>query len=197
MNTLTIARKELSTYFRSPIAYGVMFFFALIAGYFFYAAVAIFIRQTLQSTMMGQSVPMSVDEWVIRSVLQNVAVVGLFMTPMIAMRLFAEEKATGRIELLMTSPLRHPEVIIGKWLAAVGLYAAMLGVSLVDVGILYMYGKPSWKPLLIGYLGLLVQGAAMLALCTFISSCTKNQIVACAGGFGVLLILWVINWASS
>ena len=90
MNTFTICRKELSSYFRSPIAYGVMFFFALIAGYFFYAAVAIFIRQSLQATMMGQSVPMSVDDWVIRSVLSNVAVVGLFMVPMITMRLFAE-----------------------------------------------------------------------------------------------------------
>lgn len=197
MNTLTICKRELSAYFRSPIAYGVMFFFALIAGYFFYAAVAIFIRQTLQSTMMGQSVPMNVDEWVVRSVLSNVAVVGLFMVPMIAMRLFAEEKRTGTIELLVTSPIRDPEIIVGKWLAAVVLYAAMLAVSLLNVSILYMYGKPSWKPLLIGYLGLLLQGAAMLAICTFVSSCTKNQIVAVAGGFGVLLLLWVINWASS
>ena len=197
MNTLTIARKELSSYFRSPIAYGVMFFFALIAGYFFYAAVAIFIRQTLQSTMMGQSVPMSVDDWVIRSVLSNVAVVGLFMVPMITMRLFAEEKRTGTIELLATSPLRDLEIIVGKWLAAVGLYAAMLALSLVNVAILYMYGKPSWKPLLIGYLGLLLQGGCMLALGAFISACTKNQIVAAVGGFGLLLLLWVINWASS
>ncbi len=197
MNTLTICRKELSSYFRSPIAYGVMFFFALIAGYFFYAAVAIFIRQSLQSTMMGQSVPMSVDEWVVRSVLSNVAVVGLFMVPMIAMRLFAEEKRTGTIELLVTSPIRDSEIIFGKWLAAVALYAAMLAISLLNVAMLYLYGKPSWKPLLIGYLGLLLQGGAMLALAAFVSSCTKNQIIAVAGGFGLLLLLWVISWASS
>jgi ABC-2 type transport system permease protein len=197
MNTFTIARKELSSYFRSPIAYGVMFFFALIAGYFFYAAVAIFIRQSLQATMMGQSVPMSVDDWVIRSVLSNVAVVGLFMVPMITMRLFAEEKRTGTIELLVTSPLRDLEIILGKWLAALALYAAMLLLSLVNVAILYMYGKPSWKPLLIGYLGLLLQGGCMLALGAFVSTCTKNQIVAAVAGFGLLLLLWVINWASS
>jgi ABC-2 type transport system permease protein len=197
MNTFTICRKELSSYFRSPIAYGVMFFFALIAGYFFYAAVAIFIRQSLQATMMGQSVPMSVDDWVIRSVLSNVAVVGLFMVPMITMRLFAEEKRTGTIELLITSPLRDMEIIIGKWLAALSLYGAMLLLSLVNVAILYMYGKPSWKPLLIGYLGLLLQGGCMLALGAFVSTCTKNQIVAAVAGFGLLLLLWVINWASS
>ena len=197
MSTLTICRRELISYFRSPIAYGVMFFFALIAGYFFYAAVAIFIRQSLQATLTGQSVPMSVDEWVVRSVLSNVAVVGLFMVPMIAMRLFAEEKRTGTIELLITSPLNDLEIILGKWLAATLLYAAMLAVSLINVVTLYMYGKPSWKPLLVGYLGLLLQGGAMLALAEFVSSCTKNQIIAVAGGFGLLLLLWVINWASS
>ena len=196
MNTFTICRKELSSYFRSPIAYGVMFFFALIAGYFFYAAVAIFIRQSLQATMMGQSVPMSVDDWVIRSVLSNVAVVGLFMVPMITMRLFAEEKRTGTIELLITSPLRDMEIIIGKWLAALALYGAMLLLSLINVAILYMYGKPSWKPLLIGYLGLLLQGGCMLALGAFVSTCTKNQIVAGAATFGVCLLLWVLEWVS-
>lgn len=197
MNVLTICRKELSGYFRSPIAYGVMFFFALIAGYFFYAATAIFIRQTLQSVMMGQSVPMDVNEWVVRSVLSNVAVVGLFMVPMITMRLFAEEKRTGTIELLATSPLRDMEIILGKWLAALLLYASMLAISLINIVTLYMYGKPDWRPLLIGYLGLLLQGGCMLALGAFVSSCTKNQIVAAVAGFGVLLLLWVINWASS
>ena len=197
MNVLTICRKELSGYFRSPIAYGVMFFFALIAGYFFYAATAIFIRQTLQSVMMGQSTPMDVNEWVVRSVLSNVAVVGLFMVPMITMRLFAEEKRTGTIELLATSPLRDMEIILGKWLAALLLYASMLAISLINIVTLYMYGKPDWRPLLIGYLGLLLQGGCMLALGAFVSSCTKNQIVAAVAGFGILLLLWVINWASS
>ena len=197
MNVLTICRKELSSYFRSPIAYGVMFFFALIAGYFFYAATAIFIRQSLQSVMMGQQVPMDVNEWVIRSVLSNVSVVGLFMVPMITMRVFAEEKRTGTIELLVTSPLRDFEIIFGKWLAGLTLYACMLGISLVNIVTLYMYGKPDWRPLLIGYLGLLLQGGCMLALGEFISSTTRNQIVAAVGGFGVLLLLWVINWASS
>lgn len=197
MNVFTICRKELNTYFRSPIAYGVMFFFALIAGYFFYVATGTFVAQTYRSQLMGQSQPMDVNEWVVRSLLSNVGVIGLFMCPMITMRLFAEEKRTGSIELLMTSPLKEYEIIVGKWLAAVILYAAMLCLSLINLATLYLYGKPSWKPMLIGYLGLLLQGGCMLALGTFISACTRNQIVACVGGFGVFLLLWVIGWVSS
>jgi ABC-2 type transport system permease protein len=197
MNVFTICRKELSSYFRSPIAYGVMFFFALIAGYFFYIATYSFVTQGLRAAMMGQSQPMDVNEWVVRSLLSNISVIGLFMAPMITMRLFAEEKRTGTIELLVTSPLHDYEIILGKWLAALILYAAMLGISLINLATLYLYGKPAWKPMLIGYLGLLLQGGCMLALGAFISACTKNQIVACVGAFGVLLLLWVISWASS
>lgn len=196
MNVLTICRKELSSYFRSPIAYGVMFFFALIAGYFFALATATFVQQGLQAAMMGRAQPMDVNEWVIRNLLSNISVIGLFMCPMITMRLFAEEKRTGTIELLVTSPLHDYEIILGKWLAALILYAAMLGISLLNLVTLYFYGKPDWKPMLIGYLGLLLQGGCMLALGTFISSCTRNQIVAVVASFGVLLLLWVISWVS-
>jgi ABC-2 type transport system permease protein len=197
MNVLTICRRELSSYFRSPIAYGVMFFFALIAGYFFYSVVGFFIQQSLQFMMQGQSIPMDVNETVVRGLLSNIAVIGLFMVPIITMRLFAEEKRSGTMELLITSPLHDLEIIMGKWLAAVTLYAAMLGLSLLNLLTLYAYGKPDWKPMMIGYLGLLLQGGGMLAIGAFISACTKNQIVAAVGGFGVLLLLWVISWASS
>lgn len=196
MNVFTICRKELSTYFRSPIAYGVMFFFALIAGYFFSLATATFVQQGLQQAMMGRSQPMDVNEWVIRNLLSNISVIGLFMCPMITMRLFAEEKRTGTIELLITSPLKDYEIIVGKWLAALILYACMLGISLLNVLTLYLYGKPAWKPMVIGYLGLLLQGGCMLALGTFISACTRNQIVAVVASFGVFLLLWVISWVS-
>jgi ABC-2 type transport system permease protein len=197
MNVLTICRKELSSYFRSPIAYGVMFFFALVAGYMFWAATSIFIRQSLQSVMMGQQVPMDVNEWVIRSVLSNVGVIFLFIVPIVSMRVFAEEKNKGTIELLMTSPVRDSEIILGKWLAMVVLFACMLAVSLINIVTLYMYGRPDWRPMLVGYLGLLLQGAAMLAIGAFISSTTRNQIIAAAGTFGVLLMFWIIGWTSS
>jgi ABC-2 type transport system permease protein len=197
MNTLTIARKELSSYFRSPIAYGVMAFFALIAGYFFYVAVMFFVRRGIESSMMGQSFPMDLNEFVIRPLFSNVSVIGLFLIPMITMRLFAEEKRTGTIELLVTSPLRDSEIILGKWLAALILYAAMLGISALSLAVLFVYGQPDWKPILVGYLGLLLLGGALLAIGEFISTCTKNQIVAGVATFAICLLLWVLDWASS
>jgi ABC-2 type transport system permease protein len=113
-NTITIWRKELQSYFRSPIAYGVLAFFALITGYFFYVGVVYFVRASVQSSMMGQSQPMSVNESVIRPLLGNVSVIGLFLIPMITMRLFAEEKRSGTIELLVTSPIKDLAIIMGK-----------------------------------------------------------------------------------
>jgi ABC-2 type transport system permease protein len=196
MNTFTICRKEMNGYFRSPIAYGVMAFFALISGYFFYVAVVFFVRRGLQEALMGQSAPMDMNEMVIRPLLSNMSVIGLFLIPMITMRLFAEEKRTGTIELLITSPLSDMEIIMGKWLAALGLYASMLGLSLLSVVLLFAYGKPDWRPLLVGYLGLLLQGGALLAIGTFVSTCTRNQIVAGVAGFAICLLLWVLDWVS-
>ena len=141
-----------------------------------------FVRRGIESSMMGQTFPMDMNEFVIRPLFSNVSVIGLFLIPMITMRLFAEEKRTGTIELLVTSPLRDLEIILGKWLAAVVLYAAMLGISALSMLMLFAYGKPDWKPILVGYLGLLLQGGALLAIGTFISNCTKNQIVAGVGG---------------
>jgi ABC-2 type transport system permease protein len=197
MNALTICRKELSSYFRSPIAYGVIAFFALVTGYFFYAGVAVYLAQMIRSSMMGQAIPMNVDDMVTRNVLANTAVVGLFLIPMITARLFAEEKRTGTIELLVTSPVRDSEIIVGKWLGAMVLYAAMLAVVLLNLSVLFAYGKPDWRPMSVGFLGLLLQGGALLAIGTFVSSWTKNQIVAGVAGFGICLMLWVLEWASS
>src|SRR5262249_55428464 len=160
------------------IAYGVMAFFALISGYFFYVAVTFFVRQGIQSAMQGQSFPMDVNEYVVRPLFSNISVIGLFLIPMITMRLFAEEKRTGSIELLLTSPISYLSIIVGKWLGGMILYAAMLVLSMFSVALLFVYGQPDWHPIAIGYLGLLLQGGSILALGTFISNCTKNQIVA-------------------
>jgi ABC-2 type transport system permease protein len=196
-NVLTIFSKELKSYFASPIAYGLMAFFAVISGYFFYVYVAIFVERSIQSQMMGRGMPMDVNEWVVRPMLMNLSVIGLFIIPMITMRLFAEEKRSGTIELLATSPVRDIEVIIGKWLAAVALYAAILALSAINVAVLYLYGKPDLMPILTGYLGLLLQGGTLLAIGTFISTTTRNQIIAGTATFAVCLLLWVLDWVSS
>jgi ABC-2 type transport system permease protein len=174
-----------------------MVVFSLIFGYFFYVATAIFVSRGMESQMMGQSTPMDVNEWVIRPLLMNVSVIALFMIPMISMRLFAEEKRSGTIELLMTSPIRDAEILLGKWFAALTMFATVLAISAINLSFLFAYGKPDWRPILIGYLGLLLQGGALLSLGTLISTMTKNQIVAGGATFTVCLMLWILDWVSS
>ena len=89
------------------------------------------------------------------------------------------------------------EIIVGKFLGAMGLYAAMLGVTLIHLGLLFVYGHPEWKPIVTFYLGLLLLGGCFISLGLFISSLTKNQIVAGMVTFAVFLLLWVINWIGS
>ncbi len=194
--TWTICRKELNSYFSSPIAYAVMALYALIFGFFFYSATAYFVEASMQSQMMGRSFPMNINEMIIRPVLMNTSVIGLFLIPMITMRLFAEEKRSGTIELLITSPVSDLAIILGKWLAAVILYAAVVAVASISIIYLFAWGQPDWKPLLVGFLGLTLQGAALLAVGAFISTTTRNQIIAGTAGFVISLLLWVIEWVS-
>ena len=196
-NAWIICRKEMKSYFVSPIAYGLMAFFAAISGYFFYVATAVFVSRGMEMQMMGRGMPMDVNEWVIRPLLTNISVIGLFMIPMITMRLFAEEKRSGTIELLATSPIRDTEIILGKWFAALLMYACILGISALNVASMFLYGKPDWKPILIGYLGLLLQGGCLLAIGAFISTTTRNQIIAGVATFAVCLLLWVFDWVTA
>ncbi len=196
-NILIICHKELKSYFASPIAYLLMAIFAVIFGFFFYSATAFFVMRGMESQMMGRAQPMDVNEWVIRPLLSNASVIGLFLIPMITMRLYAEEKRSGTMELLLTSPIRDIEIILGKFIAALLMFSCVIGVSALDLGALFIYGKPDWKPILVGYLGLLLQGAALIAIGTYISTTTKNQIIAGGATFAVCLMLWVLDWISS
>jgi ABC-2 type transport system permease protein len=196
-NVWIICRKELGSYFVSPIAYILLLMFGVIFGFMFWNALGQFIVAGMEMQMRGEMFPMNVNEWIIRPLLHNVAVIGLFFIPLITMRLFAEEKRTGTIELLVTSPIRDPEVIVGKWLAATLLYSCMLLFTALNFAFLFKYGNPDWKPLAISYLGLLLEACGLLAIGTFISTLTKNQIVAAAVTFGVCLLLLVFGWVSA
>ncbi len=195
-NVLTIAGKELRAYFASPIAYVVIGFFALIYGYFFYVLLAFFNRQSMQMSM-GMGGTMNINQMLIAPVLQNVTVVLLFLLPMITMRTYSEEKRTGTMELLLTSPLTDMQIIFGKFLGAMGLYAAMVAVTLIHTSLLFLYGDPEWKPVLTAYLGILLMGGCFISVGLLISSMTRNQIVAGTITFAVFLVLWVINWIGS
>jgi ABC-2 type transport system permease protein len=195
-NTWIICRKEMRSYFASPVAYLLLTMFAFIFGWFFWNILGYFVSMGVASMQRGQMMPMNINEEVIRPLLANVGVIGLFFIPLITMRLFAEEKRTGTIELLVTSPITDMEVILGKWLAAMLLYGCMLLVTALNFAFLFKYGHPDWKPLVIGYLGLYLQAGALLAVGTFISTLTKNQIIAGAVTFAVCLMLWVLEWVS-
>lgn len=147
--------------------------------------------------MSGQSGPMNVNEMVIAPLFSNIAVIGLFLIPLISMRLFAEEKRQGTIELLVTSPVHDIEIIFGKWLASLIMYCALLAVLAADFSFLFLYGNPDWKPVATGFLGVVLQGACLLAFGAFISTLTRNQIVAGAVGFALALVLWILNWTTS
>jgi ABC-2 type transport system permease protein len=196
-NVLAIYEKEIKSYFKSPVAYGLLAFFALLAGFFFYFSTAFFVRSSIESQFRGGGMPMDVNEWVIRPTLMNLSVVGLFIIPMISMRLFAEEKRSGTFELLATSPVRDIEIVLGKWMAAVAMYTVILAFSAINYALLFAYGKPDLKPLLVGYLGLWLQGAALLAIGTFISTTSRNQIIAGSATFAVCLLLWLLSWLTS
>jgi ABC-2 type transport system permease protein len=192
-NIAAIAQRELNAYFSSPIAYVLIGFFALLFGWFFYVPLAYFEQQSMQAGMNpGQA--LNINQMLVGPTLMNTTVIMLFLFPLITMRTYAEEKRSGTIELLLTSPITDVQIILGKFIGAMSLYAAMLAVTTIHMAILFIFGDPEWKPIATGYLGLLMMGGCFLSLGLFISSLTKNQIVAAMATFAVFLMLWVINW---
>jgi ABC-2 type transport system permease protein len=193
-NILAIAHKELKSYFSTPIAYVVIGFFALLFGYFFYAMLIIFNQQSAQFEGQGGA---DINQQLIRPLFLNASVILLFVLPLITMRTYSEEKRSGTIELLLTSPLSDVQIILGKFLGAMALYAAMIAITVIHMALLFSYGNPEWKVVVTGYIGLLLMGGSFISVGLLISSLTKNQIVSGMVTFAVFLMLWVINWIAS
>jgi len=196
-NTLAIAQKELRSYFASPIGYIVLGFFSLLYGWFYVTMLNYFVRQSMQVAQFGGTEAMNVNQVMLRPLLQNVTILLLFLMPMVTMRSYAEEKRSGTIELLLTSPLKDWEIILGKFLGALALWALALLISLIHIAILFRFGNPEWKPIATAYLGLLLMGGCFISVGLLISSLTNNQIIAGMATFGVFLLLWVVNWIGS
>lgn len=197
-NILAIAQKELKGYFASPIAYIVIGFSAILYGWFFINLLYYFDRISMQAGGgFGGPQSVNVNEQLISPLFLNVSVILLFTLPLVTMRTYSEEKRSGTIELLLTSPLTDLQIVFGKFLGGLTLYAAMLSVTLVHMGFLFAYGNPEWRPVVSGYLGLLLMGGCFLSLGLFISSLTRNQIVAGMVTFALFLLFWVINWIST
>ena len=169
--------------------------FALVFGWMFYAFLRYFIGASMRMGPggMGQG-PVNINEMLLRPLILQISVVVLFVLPMVTMRTYSEEKRSGTIELLLTSPITDVQIILGKFLGALALYAAMLLITVPSVVLLFWYGDPDWKPVVTSYVGLLLMGGSFIAFGLFISSLTKNQIVAGVLTFCTLLMLLLVGW---
>ncbi len=197
MRWLPVFKKEMRLYFGSPVAYVVITFFLLISGWFFSQIFLFYSDASMRSFMQPQfGQNLNVVDNVMRPLFTNMSVVLLFFLPMVTMRLFAEEKKAGTIELLLTYPVRDGEVLAGKYLAALALYVLLLALTLLYPGLVASFTRVEWGPILTGYLGLLLTGATFLAIGVLVSSLTENQIVAGFGTFGILLGFWVVGWGA-
>lgn len=178
-NVLYIAGKELRSYFVSPVAYVIVAFWLVAMGFFFWLSVASF------------------GEASMRNVFGVVIILLLLISPALTMRLLSEEARTGTLELLLTAPVRDWSVVIGKFLGALGLYAAMMALTLLFPLILVLVGgDPDWGPIWSGYFGLLLLGMAFLSVGLFASSVSSNQMVAAVVGFIILLLFFLIGQVS-
>jgi ABC-2 type transport system permease protein len=196
-NIWAITKKEIKSYFTSPIAYVVITVFLVLVGFFFYSLIWWFNSQSMQmSQNPAYFQQLNINQMVYSPLFHNISIILLLMLPLLTMRLFSEEKKIGTDELLYTSPISINQIILGKYFASL----IVLFIMLLLTGILslftFAYGNPELAPLLSGYLGLFLMGAAFIAVGIFFSSLTENQIVSAILTFGALLLFWILNWAS-
>jgi ABC-2 type transport system permease protein len=197
-NALAIAGREVKAYFASPIAYVMIGFFAIIYGWFFGLFLLDFERRSAQFGQMGAGQPpMNLNNAFFGPLFANVMVIMLFALPLITMRTYAEEKRTGTIELLLTSPVTDFQIVSGKFAGAMTMIAAMLAITLPHVLVLFWFADPEWKPIATTYVGFFLMAGCFVAVGLFVSSLTRNQIVAAMATFAVFLMLWVIGWMGS
>ncbi|HXG30607.1 MAG TPA: ABC transporter permease [Thermodesulfobacteriota bacterium] len=193
---LTILKRELKSYFSSPIAYIVLVVFLVLSGVFFFVYLQSFVGSQFDPRFQFFKERLNLNEFVIRPYLGTVSVVLLLMIPIITMRLIAEERKNYTAELLFTSPLRVIHIVLGKFLASLILFLVMMALSAIHIVVLIVYGNPDLGPVLSGYLGLLLLGSSFLSIGLFASSLTENQIIASVISFGVLLVFWIIGASS-
>ena len=175
-NTAAIAWKEAKAYFTTPTAYIVSAMFLVLTGIFFV-----------------NDITAPFAEASVRGFINWASFFTLFLAPLLTMRLLAEEQKLGTLELLLTAPVRDWEVVIGKYLAVLGLYFVIMALTLYYVVLLFWFGDPDTGPIFSAYVGVLLHGAAALAVGLMASSLTGNQIVSAAVGTAALLTFSFID----
>ena len=196
-NFWPILKREMRVYFNSPIAYAVFFIFLIVSGIFFYLLVQQYVMTSFQAARNPYIQGVNVVDTVLSPMFGNLGVIVLFMLPLFTMRLFAEEKKSGTYELLFSYPLRDVDVLLGKYLAALAIFAIMIALTLMNHVLLWAVGATSTPGVTIaGFLGIFLLGAAFISLGVFVSSLTENQIVAAVVTFGILLFFWIVGWTA-
>jgi len=188
-NIWAISKKEVKTYFTSPIAYVVTTVFLVLVGFFFYSLILWFNSYSMQASRYPEAIQqLNINQMVYSPLFHNISIILLLTIPLLTMRLFAEEKKRQTDELLYTSPISINQIILGKFFAL--LLTGILSLFT------FAYGNPEFAPVLNGYLGLFLMGAAFIAIGIFFSSVTENQVVSAMLTFGALLLFWILNWAA-
>jgi len=196
-NVWLVCKRELASFFFSPIAYVVLAAWTFLMGIFFsgaflnYALISLQIARNPQAAAQFNITPTS---GILEPVFSSVSVVLLFVTPLLTMRLFSEEKKLGTIELLLTYPLRHGQLLAGKYISVLCLYLMMLALTLVYPVILSVFVSVEWPVVGSAYLGMLLMGSAFLSLGLLASSWTSNQIVAAMAAFMILLVSFILDF---
>jgi ABC-2 type transport system permease protein len=170
-----IMRRELSSYFLSPIVYVILAIFTVIYAIFYNGVFIAYGVTNLQFSM------------------SNLLVVFLFLMPLMTMRSLSEERKMGTEELLMTAPITTSQMVLGKFCALLILLLVMLGLSLIHFGIAISFGMPDLGPIISSYIGLILAGAVFISIGLFASSLSDNQIVSGLVGFGILLFFWLLE----
>jgi ABC-2 type transport system permease protein len=175
--TLAIVERELRAYFLSPVGYAMLTVFLLLSAVFFY-------------------LPLSMGEGSLRAFIYNVVIILIITLPALTMRLISEERRTGTLEILMTSPVTDAQVVLGKYLGSLGFYAVMLLATLQFPIALEIVSDPDRGPIITGYIGLLLFGGTFVAVGLLISTLTKSQVTAAFVTVGVLLMMLLLDWFS-
>jgi ABC-2 type transport system permease protein len=192
----TILKRELKSYFASPIAYIILVVFLVLSGIFFFFYLESFIKSQFDPRFQLFREKLNLNEFVIHPYFGTISVVLLFMIPLITMRLIAEERKNFTAELLFTSPVRVSQIVLGKFLASFSLFVLMVVLSAIYLVVLRAYGNPDLGPVLSAYLGLFLLGGSLISVGLFASSLTENQIVAAVISFGILLVFWILGASS-
>jgi ABC-2 type transport system permease protein len=198
-----VYRKEMSHYFVSPVAYIIVAVFLILTAYFFNRLLILIIQEAFQASFEegqfgGGGAAFDVPSLVMRNFFGVLSTLLLFLTPMLTMSVYAEERRRGTMELLMTSPVTDLQIVLGKFFASLTLLIIMLLPTAIGFAYMLRHTEPAapWRVLGSEYLGVLLLGGALLALGSFFSSITESQLIAAMLSFGAILLLWVLDFGS-